>query len=71
MKCANHIHHLPRRHFPLVFNGRDQIDCKLKIIGIKLTATLKCRDQNSIFALYILIKTYVQDNLEQPCIKHE
>ena len=31
-------------------NGRDQIDCKLKIIGTKLIATSKYRDQNSVFA---------------------
>ena len=32
-------------------NGRDQIDCKLKIIGTKLIATSKYRDQNSVLSL--------------------
>ena len=31
-------------------NGRDQIDCRLKIIGTKLIATSKYRDQNNVFA---------------------
>ena len=31
-------------------NGKDQINCKLKITRIKLTLTTKCRNQNSVFA---------------------
>ena len=38
MECVNSTHHLPRKHFPLVFNSKDQIDDKLKIIWTKLTA---------------------------------
>ena len=35
-------------------NGKDQIDY-YQNVGTKLTVTLKCRDQNGVFALYIYI----------------
>ena len=39
MKCDNSVHHLTRKHFSLVVNGKNQIDCKLKITWTKLIAT--------------------------------
>ena len=38
-KYANNAHRLPHKHIPLVINGNDQIDYKLKITEIKLTVT--------------------------------
>ena len=38
-KCVNTAHRLPHKYISLVVKAKDQIDCKLKITGTKLTVT--------------------------------
>ena len=61
--CANNANNLSCMHLPLI-NSMDQIDYKnmgqidhYQNMGTKLTMTPKYRDQNDIFANFLILST--------------
>ena len=61
--CANNANNLPCMHLPLI-NSMDQIDYKnmgqidhYQNMGTKLTMTPKYKDQNDIFANFLILST--------------